>query len=367
MITRPQNDEIEVSLFGPGFGECVVVHLGNDQWMVVDSCLDESRERSIAESYLSAMGINLASQVKYVVVTHWDDDHIRGIGGLFEQAKSARFICSAALRHPEFFELLIAGRHIKLVQHNSGVSEFSKIFQVLQERSPDGLQQGPYAWAQDGTIICRETDGSLASVMALSPSSQTITESMMGLARAFPEAGKTIQRLPARTPNETSVVLLVSLHNFSILLGGDLEVSTNPDKGWNAVISSANRPERQSGGYKIAHHGSTGADADDIWRILLEVEPIATLTPFSKQKIPLPTQEDVERIKARSSKVFITAWPPTVSPKRMPNAVEKTMRDMKIKKRAIRRKPGLIRYRVPASGGIDNCKIELFDGATKLL
>lgn len=40
VATPPVADELEVSVFGPGVGESVVVHLGHGDWMVVDSCLN---------------------------------------------------------------------------------------------------------------------------------------------------------------------------------------------------------------------------------------------------------------------------------------------------------------------------------------
>jgi hypothetical protein len=37
----PEADEIEVSVFGPGFGESIVAHLTRGAWITVDSCLDK--------------------------------------------------------------------------------------------------------------------------------------------------------------------------------------------------------------------------------------------------------------------------------------------------------------------------------------
>jgi hypothetical protein len=31
---RPTAQEIEVSIFGPGFGESIVVHAGNNEWVM---------------------------------------------------------------------------------------------------------------------------------------------------------------------------------------------------------------------------------------------------------------------------------------------------------------------------------------------
>jgi glyoxylase-like metal-dependent hydrolase (beta-lactamase superfamily II) len=74
----PLRDEAEVSVFGPGFGECVVVHIGRGEWVVVDSCLDAESGRPVALEYLKQLGVDVATQVSLVIATHWHDDHIWG-------------------------------------------------------------------------------------------------------------------------------------------------------------------------------------------------------------------------------------------------------------------------------------------------
>jgi hypothetical protein len=51
-IDLPNADELEISLFGPGYGESLALHLGNGQWMIVDSCVDSSSRRAAALGYL---------------------------------------------------------------------------------------------------------------------------------------------------------------------------------------------------------------------------------------------------------------------------------------------------------------------------
>jgi glyoxylase-like metal-dependent hydrolase (beta-lactamase superfamily II) len=155
----PEPDELELSLFGPGIGECVVVHIGRNEWMVIDSCLSESQGRAIALDYFDSLGVDPSCQVKLIVVTHWHDDHIRGAAELFRASSSARFSCPAALRHREFFTLVHAGAATKLVQHTSGVSEFSDILEELKARAGSGAQAGPDIWAQDGMRLLQMTGG----------------------------------------------------------------------------------------------------------------------------------------------------------------------------------------------------------------
>src|SRR5258708_6538741 len=89
----PLADELELSLFGPGKGECVVVHLGYGDWMVVDSCMGDGGKSAIALDYLGLMGVDVTRNLKLVVVSHWHDDHIRGISKILATATSARFAC----------------------------------------------------------------------------------------------------------------------------------------------------------------------------------------------------------------------------------------------------------------------------------
>ena len=56
-------DEIEVSVFGPGKGECIVLHVGSGRWVVVDSCIEPGDSWSVAERYLRGLGVALESQV----------------------------------------------------------------------------------------------------------------------------------------------------------------------------------------------------------------------------------------------------------------------------------------------------------------
>ena len=75
----PRADEIEISLFGPGCGESLVLHLGHGDWMIVDSCIDNVSAGPASLRYLRDLGIDPARQVKWILTTHWHDDHIRGL------------------------------------------------------------------------------------------------------------------------------------------------------------------------------------------------------------------------------------------------------------------------------------------------
>ena len=76
----PNADQVEVTLLGPGYGECAVIHLGNGHWALIDSCLDSDTGRPAALSYLEGMGVDPATAVRLVLATHCHDDHVGGMG-----------------------------------------------------------------------------------------------------------------------------------------------------------------------------------------------------------------------------------------------------------------------------------------------
>ena len=103
----PRADEFEVSVFGPGIGECVVLHIGENRWLIADSCLEDGDP--VALRYLKQIGVD-PEQIEHVVVTHWHSDHIRGIAKIYERAPNADLHCSSALNATEFKRLVKAGR-----------------------------------------------------------------------------------------------------------------------------------------------------------------------------------------------------------------------------------------------------------------
>ncbi len=132
-LNAPQEAEIEVSVFGPGKGECVVIHVGHGEWLIVDCCRLRKSASPIGLDYLRGLGVDPASQVKLIVATHWHDDHFAGLAELVDVCQSARFVCSAALSNREFLTLLATVGESKLLD-DSGVDELSKVMESLTSR-----------------------------------------------------------------------------------------------------------------------------------------------------------------------------------------------------------------------------------------
>src|ERR1700761_5384349 len=133
----PNSDEFEISVIGPGRGECIVLHLGNNNWCVVDSCIGPSRTESAAVEYLSQFGEEALLGVRLLLATHWHDDHIRGIASALRRFPNAQFSCSTALEKQQFVTLVQL--QSKALQGESGVDEFAEIYKTLLERRDSKL------------------------------------------------------------------------------------------------------------------------------------------------------------------------------------------------------------------------------------
>lgn len=95
IFNPPKTQEIEIIVFGPGFGESILIHIGNNEWFIVDSCNKPKTNIPYPIWYLEQLKINVEHQVKKIFVTHYHDDHINGISKIVEKCKNAEFWTSS--------------------------------------------------------------------------------------------------------------------------------------------------------------------------------------------------------------------------------------------------------------------------------
>ena len=172
-MTAPEGTELEVSLFGPGLGESVVLHLGRNEWVIVDSCRNQETGRPIALDYLQSIGVACETSVVAVVVTHWDSDHIRGIADVVAACPKAEIWCSAAIGDIEFDALL------DLEKREPGTTggRLRELMYLRQACAPDDGPDQCWALAKSSTrLVHRHAGNGLPAreLWALSPSKSAV-------------------------------------------------------------------------------------------------------------------------------------------------------------------------------------------------
>ncbi|WP_295839824.1 MBL fold metallo-hydrolase [uncultured Microbacterium sp.] len=314
LLEPPAADEVEVSIFGPGRGECIVVHVGDGVWITVDSCRNGRTGDHPALDYFDRIGVNVAEDVTLVVATHAHDDHTAGVSAIYKAATSARFATSSAFTTAEFFALTILDEAAAPKITESVRREFRAVLEEVERRP---VATAPHLLnLREGVRVVDATLPSSHSVIirALSPSDQAIHRSKLSVSRAEIE-GKPI-RISKPDPNEYSIALWIEINNeIALLLGGDL-LNGPTACGWRRVHAT-HESDLKASVVKVPHHGSQNSHYSPMWDDFVRPDALALLAPFRmSQKTSIPTSTDVERILSAVERAFITAKPTTPAPSR---------------------------------------------------
>ena len=242
-LGRPREDEIEVVLLGPGYGESIVLHLGYGSWVIVDSCINtEGKPRAL--EYLDSIGVNAGQEVDLVVATHWHDDHIRGMATLVEVCTRANFSCANTFLNVEILAAIDALEARHLTVEGSGVREIYHVLKWLHSK----IVRPKFASAN--RLI--HSHGK-CEIWSLSPSDAAFQSFLQTVGALFPSEGEAKTRIPSISPNDFSVVLWIDIDDVAVLLGSDLERN-----GWIEILNSRERPKEKASAFKVPHHGSRG-------------------------------------------------------------------------------------------------------------
>lgn len=351
----PTVDEFEVSVFGPGFGECIVVHVGGGEWVIIDSCIDTTDRddpRPVAERYLRAIGVTLETQVKFIVASHWHDDHVRGLARLVDICRCSGFACSNALLQNEFLAFIESMSTGTAATDGAKVKEFRQIFVTLAaDKTRPSIR---FATGSRELIAWHKPHGVSVRLRSLSPSDHEFTIFLQRLQTEIPIHGQPKRAAGRSTPNLTSVVLHLDLGDGSVLFGADMEIHHNPRRGWTAVLEEAGICNTSASSlYKVAHHGSSTGHHEQVWSTMLSTDPICVVTPFNKLPLgkKLPTAEDIKRIRSTGRLFLTSGLEGTGQSKGRDAAVVRSLKENGIVLRDLRSAMGLVRMRRAIASG----------------
>ncbi|MEI8093897.1 MAG: MBL fold metallo-hydrolase [Spirochaetales bacterium] len=318
---------LRIKVFGPGVGESIVVGVGDDFWFTVDSCIDSRTNTVPALGFLEELGVDIGKSLEYVIATHWHDDHIRGISQLVSRGTSARFVSSTLLTDKSIEQLLAIYRTSGRISR-SGLFELSSILDTLRTRRGPR----PVLAMQNKVLFSRmiEIEGRSCKVqlLALSPSDKSIQREVENLLGHMPTPGSKVVPIASRGKNLASIGLVLSIDDFSVLLGADLENSADPEEGWLSVLDSRDVSLPMSDIFKVSHHGSVTGHNSRIWSEALKEGPLCVLTPFVRGRRMIPTKEDLLRISSLTPHAYITSYVAPKKASRLNPSVARTLKEM---------------------------------------
>jgi hypothetical protein len=358
-----------VSLFGPGYGEAIAIHVGNGRWLLIDSCTCPGSSTPLHLDYLNSIGVDPAASVALVVVSHWHDDHVRGVFSVVRECRSARVVLSSALRSKEFFA--IANLYADQIPEGSGVDELARVLRHLLRESRGGPRGFRLQFATVDRTLLNEKLGSpgsafRASVFSLSPSDAAIYRSKEAFTSLLPAGNDERRRIAPVTPNDTCVVILVEVCSDVLLFGSDLQSTHDSATGWSAVLACSIINGRRAQVFKLPHHGGESAHDARVWADLLVKSPWAILTPFQRGAASLPSDGDVSRILGLTANAFTTGLPSRRRWRPQERVVAEMVGEATKSINDIPVTAGHIRLRKSVSGTDLAWTVELFGGARQL-
>jgi beta-lactamase superfamily II metal-dependent hydrolase len=362
-FTLPSSDTAEVTLIGTGggYGESVVIHLGNNEWVIVDSCQNPNTKESLPLLYLNKIGVDVEKKVKLIICTHWHDDHLLGLTQLLEAAKNANFCFTEATDKKKFLQLVELD-YAKLDREasNSSTLEFGNCLEVINER------KSRIILAKENTTLYGVNISSSirCEVIALSPSDQTILNFNTEISSLITEFGESRKKIIIRTPNEKSIAIFLKLGCHRAILGADLELSANANEGWMNILDNNKVIDKKSSLFKISHHGSENGYHIRIWEELLEENPVSKLTPWNKNS-RLPTAEMLQVYSNHTDKLYMTAPVISLKPKKRDKSIDKIIKSLKCKIHEVKYAQGIIQCRNNLNTGT-KWTVETLEGALKV-
>lgn len=363
LLAPPAQDEIEVTVIGPGFGESALVHVGDNNWLIIDSCKAPSGTIPAPLQYLADIGVN-PDRVFAIVVTHWDEDHCKGISQVVDACAAAEIIMSKAFVERDFLTFVSTYERPLTSNLRSNVKEIAAIARTIAAAERPVTDAYPDRRIRSARAM-EMSHGAPVEIWTLSPSDREYQNFLDWTASQMPLGEETRRVAVKRIRNDLSVVLHVSVGTDVMLFGGDLEEEGRPDTGWSAILASTGRPAEKANLFKVAHHGSATGHHESLPADLLATEPIAIVAPFKNGNVSLPTIADVARIRAYAPKSYATATlQGRGNPRRHPVA-EKTIREVTKNFSTVKTTPGLVRLRKRVTGE-KTWRADLFGSACPL-
>lgn len=316
IFCQPDKDEVEITLIGTGggYGESVLLKINQGEWVIIDSCINPVTKSPLPLEYLQNIGVDYKREVKFVICTHWHDDHILGLSEILKECQSAQFCMPTVNDSGKFLHYVGLDASKSKKGSISSFIEFQRCIEILQDRTnvPMKRMKSDLVLYQNNF---RLSDGTLKRIelFSLSPSESVITKFDKELSQLFKQFSLPKKSIPEKSPNDKSAVIYFRYGEFSAMLGADLEVSDENNEGWHDIHRNSVVRQGKSGIYKIPHHGSSNGYNNSIYSDLIETDAILQLSPWNRNN-KLPQLDMLQTYRSHSKNLFITS-PVAVSEK----------------------------------------------------
>lgn len=315
-LAKPADDEIEITTIGPGFknGESVLIHYGEGNWMIIDSC--KANNEVLPLEYLSAINVSL-DNVKTVICSHWHKDHYYGLHDILRNCQKADFKIAKIGNFSNFVQYLLKANEIQ-TNMASGWKEFEKCLDVLERF---GQRKPKYIYHDQLIDSCDKYD---VNLHCLGPSDEAMNAFDQLLVRIDVNNPKE-EKLNILEENMTSLSVSLSYNDQTALIGCDAEVNRKNKRALyncrcdcnEAKISGLCNVIHDSRVFsklipfnfvKIVHHSSVTGYCPKFWEEDVDDKNLIGVTSIFKTNNGenLPQKDMLQRHQSHCSHHYIT-------------------------------------------------------------
>jgi hypothetical protein len=301
---KSSDDIIKIVVFGPGYGESIIINIPGVGWGVIDSCLKKVHNENVNPA-LKYLKENQVSSIAFLILSHPHEDHYAGLDQIIDEyighIDRICFYNGDGMR--EYREYLIR----KDILESPGLRAFSRLFKKIEEAQKKGTQL--IRIAERTEILSRKiSEGNSVAIFGLSPSAESVETYKQLLFEAIPKnEGDVFNSLTDKQHNLISAAIWVSAGNIRLILGSDVEIGDDDRTGWKGIVSNIDCPDLSVRFIKVSHHGSSNAFFKPAWeKHCKETKPIAVITPYNRLADPLPRKNDIEIIAQHTDVIYIT-------------------------------------------------------------
>lgn len=314
-LSKIEKDAVNVIVFGPGFGESIVLYLPHLGWGVIDSCTYKKNNISLnpALAFLKAQQV---SSLAFIILTHPHRDHFQGLGLIIDHFLGRiQRICYYSGEGIREYRLFLAKKHLL---SEPGLVELASIFKKFEQAKKAGAH---ILKISERTEILRKSryGDNEVEMIALSPSAESVTRYVQRLHKAIPRKdGDSSGELEDADHNLLASAIFCRVGDACLMLGSDLEIGKNENMGWRGVMLNPDSLDLASQFVKVPHHGSKNAFFEPVWRVFSgKTSPVSVITPYERTSDPLPQAEVIKKISRFSNTTAITARTRTARPEKI--------------------------------------------------
>ena len=310
-----QKDLVSIIVFGPGYGESIVIYIPHLGWGVIDSCLYRVKRNTInpALEYLKSKNV---THLSFLILTHPHKDHFQGFNLIIDhflgQIDRICYYSGDGIRE---YRTFLTKKHIL---REPGLVALANIFKKFAQAKKAGAHI--LNISERTEIVRRDTYGNQeVEIIALSPSEDSIKKYVQLLHKAISiKDGEFLSDINDRKHNLLSSAILCKIGGLSLIFGSDLEAGDNKYMGWKGVMRNPDSLDLSAHFVKVPHHGSENAFYEPIWKEFSKNNsPVSVITPYDRESDPLPRIKIIRKIANLSNTIAITAKTKTVRPNKI--------------------------------------------------